>query len=317
MYFSRIRIRPEIHKSTQLAKVLTDSSYNIHRLLWDLFPEQKQGNFLYREEIGRKQMGVIPGVRSEPIYYVISMTEPSSENPFFIAETKDYNPKLQPGDRMRFELRANPVVTGKIDREDPEKYLKERSGRLVKDKNKLTKKRIRHDVIMDTKKNFLESLCKSLKLHLQLPIDALKRDYKKTLLAHGGESLDDRLTSLLKADCRYAERLSKSMTLADKLEWSLKAVVDEALDKWMIRQGVKNGFLIVRDKYGQLKLQSSAYQWHALTKKAAKGEKAGFSSVDFAGDLEVTNVEAFTKALFEGIGRSKAFGCGLMLVKRI
>jgi len=47
------------------------------------------------------------------------------------------------------------------------------------------------------------------------------------------------------------------------------------------------------------------------------GVNSRFSSVDFLGDLEITDVEKFTKALFQGIGRAKAFGCGLMLVKRI
>ena len=87
MYFSRIRIRPEIFKSTQLAQVLSDSSYNMHRLLWDLFTDEKQRNFLYREEIAREQLGTQAGVRGEPIYYVVSSTRPFSENPFFQVET--------------------------------------------------------------------------------------------------------------------------------------------------------------------------------------------------------------------------------------
>ncbi|MBE9580954.1 MAG: type I-E CRISPR-associated protein Cas6/Cse3/CasE [Proteobacteria bacterium] len=48
-----------------------------------------------------------------------------------------------------------------------------------------------------------------------------------------------------------------------------------------------------------------------------KEKKSGFSSVDFLGDLEITDVKKFTKALFGGLGRAKAFGCGLMLVRRI
>ena len=106
------------------------------------------------------------------------------------------------------------------------------------------------------------------------------------------------------------------MRLHDKLEWSLKAAVDAALEKWMITQGERHGFILSKDDYNQYKLQNSAYRRHALGKKAGKGENPGFSSVDFIGWLEVTDVEKFTKALLEGIGRSKAFGCGLMLVKR-
>ncbi|RZB36815.1 MAG: CRISPR system Cascade subunit CasE [Desulfobacteraceae bacterium Eth-SRB2] len=116
MYFSRIRIRPKIFKNTQLEQVLSDSSYNMHRLLWDLFSDEKQRNFLYREEIAREQFGTQAGVRGEPIYYAVSSTIPSSENPFFQVDVKEYQPKLRKGDRLSFELRANPVVTEKVDR---------------------------------------------------------------------------------------------------------------------------------------------------------------------------------------------------------
>jgi len=92
MYFSRIRIKAEIFKNTQLAQVLSESSYNLHRLLWDLFSDEKKRNFLYREEIAREQFGTEADVRGEPIYYVVSSTKPSSENPFFQVEVKEYQP---------------------------------------------------------------------------------------------------------------------------------------------------------------------------------------------------------------------------------
>lgn len=315
MYFSRIRIRPEIFKNTQLAQVLSDSPYNMHRLLWDLFSDEKQRNFLYREEIAREQLGTQAGVRGEPIYYVVSSTRPFSEKPFFQVEAKEYQPKIQTGDRLSFKLRANPVVTEKIDRENPEHYLKERSRRQVANKNKLTKKRVRHDVVMNVQKIFLTSLCAELNLQSRLPSAPQKMEYKKVLVTHGGLALDERLTTFLKGDFRYSERLRQSMQLHNKLEWSIKAVVDAALEKWMIRQGERHGFSLAKDDDNQCKFQNSAYLWHSI--KADKGIKSGFSSVDFLGDLKITDVEKFTEALFGGIGRAKAFGCGLMLVRRM
>jgi CRISPR system Cascade subunit CasE len=129
--------------------------------------------------------------------------------------------------------------------------------------------------------------------------------------------LDNRLTALLKEDCRYAERLTHKMSLFEKLDWSIKATIDNALDQWLTRQGKENAFEILKDRNGQFKLQNSAYQWHQLTQKSRKGKKSGFSSVDFTGDLEITDAGIFKDKICEGIGRSKAFGCGLMLVKRI
>jgi CRISPR system Cascade subunit CasE len=41
-----------------------------------------------------------------------------------------------------------------------------------------------------------------------------------------------------------------------------------------------------------------------------------FSSLDYNGVLSVTDPGRFNNTLINGIGRSKAFGCGLMLVKR-
>jgi CRISPR-associated protein Cas6/Cse3/CasE subtype I-E len=49
-------------------------------------------------------------------------------------------------------------------------------------------------------------------------------------------------------------------------------------------------------------------------------EKAGrlrFSTVDFSGELTVIDPTAFALALRDGLGHSKAFGCGLMLVRRL
>ena len=101
--------------------------------------------------------------------------------------------------------------------------------------------------------------------------------------------------------------------MADKLEWALKAQVDTALENWWKRQGERCGFELLIDPSGLSKLQNSTYQWHALPEK---GKQAGFSSVDFTGELKVTDIERFEQVLFTGIGRSKAFGCGLLMIRK-
>jgi CRISPR system Cascade subunit CasE len=285
-------------------------------MLWDLFTEEKERNFLYREEIAREQFGSAAGVRGEPVYYLVSAARPFAENPVFDVETRDYRPQLQEGDRLRFELRVNPVVTQKIERENPDHYLRERKHRPVADKSKITKKRIRHDVVMSAQQTLLNDLCKELNLVTKLPSSPEKKDFKHILRAYGGQPLDTRLTSLLENDHQYAERLQQKIGLNDKLEWSLKAAVDRELSHWIERQGESHGFVIVQGRGGLPKLQNSAYRWHELMKKSAKGKKSGFSSVDFVGELQVSDGEKFTQALFKGVGRSKAFGCGLMLIRR-
>jgi CRISPR system Cascade subunit CasE len=41
------------------------------------------------------------------------------------------------------------------------------------------------------------------------------------------------------------------------------------------------------------------------------------ATVDFEGTLEVADPARFLDALVRGVGPAKAFGCGLMLVRRI
>ena len=42
-----------------------------------------------------------------------------------------------------------------------------------------------------------------------------------------------------------------------------------------------------------------------------------FTTVDFSGQLTVTDPLAFVAALGAGIGHAKAFGCGLLLIRRV
>lgn len=59
-----------------------------------------------------------------------------------------------------------------------------------------------------------------------------------------------------------------------------------------------------------------AYRQHALH-KLGRREAIQYSSVDYEGLLEVTNPGRLIEALAQGVGRAKAFGCGLMLIRRL
>ena len=45
--------------------------------------------------------------------------------------------------------------------------------------------------------------------------------------------------------------------------------------------------------------------------------KLRFSSVDFSGELSVLDADLFSGALTRGVGHANAFGCGLLLVRRL
>ncbi len=286
MYFSRVRLQADLIKSSQLHRVIEGNAYGVHRLLWDLFTEKKR-TFLYREEIAREQLGVMANVRGEPVYYLTSQSKPvEPENSLFKVESKSYQPQLKTGQVLSFECRVNPVIS---------------------------KKGKKHDVVMDAQLTFLKGLIKKFNLEGELPANAKKQDYKKQLLTKGGGALDQCLSEILANDRYYAGRLEQVSRLPDKLEWAIKAQIDTTLENWWKRQGERCGFNLTIDDAGLSKFQNSAYRWHALP---AKGKRAGFSSIDLTGELKITDVEKFKTALFNGIGRSKAFGCGLLLIRR-
>jgi CRISPR system Cascade subunit CasE len=134
---------------------------------------------------------------------------------------------------------------------------------------------------MDAQRHFLHAACSKR----QLTLSGSKGDLKAALLAHpdyfgkaGGERLENELTEAIgAADCQ-----------------------------WLTNRADKHGFLLKR-------LQTTGYRWNALPEK---GRNAGFSSLDYEGLLTVTNPELFVQALKSGIGPAKAFGCGLMLIRR-
>ena len=102
-------------------------------------------------------------------------------------------------------------------------------------------------------------------------------------------------------------------------------MIHDAGAKWLSSRCESNGFWIDQEK-----LVVSRYLQHKIEKKQHKKgfsrdidkKKASdtidikFSTLDLEGILKVVDPELFKASLFKGIGPSKAFGCGLMLVKR-
>lgn len=76
--------------------------------------------------------------------------------------------------------------------------------------------------------------------------------------------------------------------------------------EWLSQRAEKNGFTLEA-------VRADSYQQHSLRRK---GSRVTFSTVDFHGVLTVQAPQAFLQSLFRGIGPAKAFGCGLMLIRR-
>ena len=86
-------------------------------------------------------------------------------------------------------------------------------------------------------------------------------------------------------------------------------VAAEAAGTWLAGQGEKRGFSLDEDR-----LAVEDYRVVKLKRRDGKG--ATFGVLDLQGLLTVRDPKTFIDALFAGFGRAKAYGCGLMLVRR-
>lgn len=79
---------------------------------------------------------------------------------------------------------------------------------------------------------------------------------------------------------------------------------------WLERQGEKAGFRV---------LEAEAADYSTEVLPGHRGPRKGqpqFGILDLAGRIEITDPAAFLAQLSLGFGRAKAFGCGLMLIRR-
>lgn len=292
MYFSRIRIRPDVR---DLHLLVSGNGYGAHQLLWKLFPGDEKRSFIFREEVAREQMPFHKGVKGEPVFYLVSGSQPISDHPIFAVESKTYAPKLANGERLAFRLRANPTIARK------EEGKKNSS---------------RHDVVMDAQYHLLREIAADMSISTLGDKSKIKKNIIEAWHQIGNSPLiEERIQGIIAENDRYAEVPITGLKPFELLDWALKAQMDKALETWFAGKCERLGCAMVRDDYKRrLRFQAEGYQWHALPRK---GKDAGFSSVDFEGEIEVMDAELFTKALFDGIGPAKGFGCGLMLVRRV
>lgn len=101
-------------------------------------------------------------------------------------------------------------------------------------------------------------------------------------------------------------------------------IAQEVAEEWLQRKGEEAGFrLLEQEDREELRLRVEDYSVVALPpspdgpfgRKARKGQPQ-FGIMDLEGALEVVDPALFVAQLSKGFGRAKAFGCGLMLIRR-
>ena len=88
----------------------------------------------------------------------------------------------------------------------------------------------------------------------------------------------------------------------------LQEVVQASCQEWLSKRARDNGFQL--DAFS-----ADGYQQHVSY--ARKHQRVAFSSVELSGRLTVVDPQRLRAALLHGLGKSRAFGCGLLLVKRV
>lgn len=81
-----------------------------------------------------------------------------------------------------------------------------------------------------------------------------------------------------------------------------------AAQNWLKNQGERGGFAIQS-------LEVVSNEQHRIVRREGE-HPIIFTSVDYAGSLTVTDATRFVHTLGSGLGKSKALGCGLMLIRR-
>lgn len=84
--------------------------------------------------------------------------------------------------------------------------------------------------------------------------------------------------------------------------------------KWLLAQGGKNGFVVSPAGDGEYDMILSRRDKKSFRRSDAT---VTLSTAQYDGQLEIADSDAFTRALRNGIGPAKGYGCGLMTLARV
>lgn len=107
-------------------------------------------------------------------------------------------------------------------------------------------------------------------------------------------------------------RLLRGQGLQRWADWTaaerpaLADLVQRCGGAWLLARAERLGV-----EFDETTLRADGYEQHR-----GKGGALRLSTIDFSGRLRVRDPQALRRALVEGVGHAKAFGCGLLLVRR-
>ena len=107
---------------------------------------------------------------------------------------------------------------------------------------------------------------------------------------------------------------AKYLAKQQGLDNEIKIRQNEAAINWLIKQSESRGFSLSTTDGQQLDCTLINYTQEQFIKKSNL-KPITYSSVDYQGVLTVTDVDLFLNTIYQGVGKSKGFGCGLFLLK--
>ncbi|MDD5297332.1 MAG: type I-E CRISPR-associated protein Cas6/Cse3/CasE [Rhodocyclaceae bacterium] len=122
---------------------------------------------------------------------------------------------------------------------------------------------------------------------------------------------------IMAAKKRLGHPLAKDAAPAQRV--ALEDAADLAARDWFLKRAEGWGLAVQNRESWLDEDEEPALEWDGYTQHSLphKGGKLAFSSLDYQGLARVSDSEKLTEALIGGIGRAKAFGCGLLLVRRV
>ncbi|MEM9726712.1 MAG: type I-E CRISPR-associated protein Cas6/Cse3/CasE [Pseudomonadota bacterium] len=248
LYLSRLRLRHDAPADQLVAAALGSRRMGEvmdaqHRLLWTVFGDRsdRTRDWLWRGADDAK-------------FFTLSRRAPDPHSAIFDVETRRFEPDLETGDRLSFQLRVNAT------RNDPN----------VKASNGKRSKRfdIAQKVINETPQE-------------------------------------------LRAQQRHA-------------------IAEQAALDWICARSEASGFRLIehtpekrheepqeepQEERRERSARLDAYHVIRIPRRRS-AQRAVFGVFDLEGLIEVTDPGVFVDTLAQGFGRAKAFGCGLMLIRR-
>lgn len=122
--------------------------------------------------------------------------------------------------------------------------------------------------------------------------------------------VDDHSKRRIRRDIIEARVEHYKQLIEDPKQRPSPAVIhQDAGEDWMKKQGARLGF-----ELNDLRVEN--HQFHSIRKPGDRNIRR-FTSLDLHGRISVFDVDRFRDALMQGLGRAKAYGCGLLLVRRV